>query len=256
MLKFNLIVSDPPWYFSDKLTMSDTKRGAESQYSGIMKDKEIIDLPIENIAADDSLFVLWVPSAKLQLGLDHMKKCGFEQKQTWVWVKIKNQPLKVLGQSIRKLFKNLDINEIIEKIHSFDLNDSLKFYMGRTFRQTHELALIGTRGKIYKQLENKSQISVFMGNNLRHSEKPEELQDRLDIMFPNVLNKIELFARRQRKNYICVGNESPMTPKEDINISLEKLNRITNKNANLINKYIAISDDKSNKKLSKIWENI
>jgi N6-adenosine-specific RNA methylase IME4 len=78
--------------------------------------------------------------------------------------------------------------------------------MGRLFRQTHEICLIGTRGKIYKQLANKSQRSVGFAENLRHSAKPEDLQDSLEIMFPKA-RKLELFARRIRPDWTCLGNE-------------------------------------------------
>ena len=40
-----------------------------------------------------------------------------------------------------------------------------------------------------------------------HSKKPEEFQDGLDLMYPTS-NKIELFARRHRPGWLCIGNET------------------------------------------------
>ena len=98
--------------------------------------------------------------------------------------------------------------------------------MGHCFRQTHELALIGTRGKYTQILQNRSQRSVHISPSLsKHSEKTEELQNRLDIMFPNE-TKLEMFARRERPGYTCVGWESPSTIKEDIRDSIERLAKL------------------------------
>jgi len=95
--------------------------------------------------------------------------------------------------------------------------------LGRLFRQSHEICLIGiNNNKIYKKLQNKSQRSVCFAENIKHSAKPEYLQNSLDIMFPDA-NKIEIFARRQRPGWECIGNEAPGTMGEDIRVSLDKI---------------------------------
>jgi N6-adenosine-specific RNA methylase IME4 len=115
------------------------------------------------------------------------------------------------------------IKAIIESMNNIDLAGELAFGMGRLFRQTHEICLIGTSGKlIYKQLANKSQRSVSFAENLKHSAKPEHLQDSLEIMFPGQ-NYLEIFGRRLRNNWDVIGNESPSTMGEDIKVSLSKL---------------------------------
>ena len=73
---------------------------------------------------------------------------------------------------------------------------------------------------IHKHLANKSQRSVSFAPNLKHSAKPEHLQDSLDIMFPQG-KKLELFARRVRPDWTCLGNE--ICNGEDITVSLAKL---------------------------------
>ena len=88
MAKFNLIVADCPWSFGDTLQMSRTKRGASAQYN-TLSDFDITNLNVESIAADDAVLALWVLSSKLQVGLDTMMSWGFEQTQTFIWVKTK-----------------------------------------------------------------------------------------------------------------------------------------------------------------------
>ncbi len=207
-MKFNLIISDPAYSFEDKLTMNSTKRGAVSQYKSVMSHEDIINIKIKDIAADNAIMALWVPSSLLDIGLKALENYGFAHKQTFIWVKSKNEPLLKLKKQIKKAFtNNKDEQEILDLIDNFDLNDTMKFYMGRIFRQTHEIALIGTRGKTSNDRLDKSQISIFIGENPKHSEKPHILHDRLEKMYPTYKNKLELFAREPYKDWVTCGNE-------------------------------------------------
>lgn len=226
-MKFQVIAADPPWPFSDKLTMSDVARGAEANYS-LMSMKDIKELPIKNYADPNGcILVLWVPSSLLQDGLDTMKAWGFEHKQTYIWVKTKKQPLKDAAKLVAKdVVKNgLSIKVLKDALNKivtgFNLTGTLAFGMGRLFRQTHEIALVGINNKkIYKLLKNKSQRSVGMAPNLKHSSKPDDVQNSLETMFPGT-DKLELFARRHLAGWTCLGNE--ICNGEDIRVSLSKL---------------------------------
>lgn len=216
--KYSVIVADPPWPFHDSLKMSDVKRGAKANYD-TMTMQEIRELHVEE-ACDPggAVLCLWVPGSLLQEGLDTLKAWGFEHKQTYVWVKTKKHKFKNFTKWIKKsILKhpqiaydkfayNRAVNAIIDSLPNISFVEELAFGMGRLFRQTHEICLIGTRGKIYTKLVNKSQRSVSFAENLRHSAKPEDLQDSLEAMFP-ATRKLELFARRLRPGWTCLGNE-------------------------------------------------
>ena len=93
--------------------------------------------------------------------------------------------------------------------------------MGRLFRNCHEICLIGINNNgVYKKLKNKSQRTVSFAPNFKHSKKPEKLQDSLELMFPSG-NYLELFARRERNNWTCLGNQ--IGEKLDIRESIKKL---------------------------------
>jgi len=208
-MKFNVICADPPYSFSDKLSMSDVKRGADSQYQ-LISNKDIKNIDVKSIVADDAVLALWVPSSLLKEGIEIMENWGFVLKQSHIWVKTKQEPLKELIKDLLKIKSFDDVKIAIKNLISFDFNNILYFGMGRLFRQTHEIVLIGTRGKIYQHLANKSQRSVHFAPIGKHSKKPESLQDMLDVMFPDMnLKKIELFARRNKPGYLCVGNQCP-----------------------------------------------
>lgn len=226
-MKFGCLVIDPPYSFSDKLSMSEIKRGAEANYS-TMSNEDLFKLPIKEIAdPDGALLALWVPSSLLQLGLDLMKAYGFRQTQTFIWVKTKKEPLIELIAEIKRNIKNKSIKEVIEEIRliseNFSINSITSLFLGRLFRQSHELCLIGINNtKIYQKLKNKSQRSVCLAPNLKHSSKPELLQDSLELMLPEV-KKIEIFGRRSRPGWTVLGNQSPESFGIDIFDSLNEI---------------------------------
>lgn len=219
-MKYSIICIDNPWNFSDPLAMSDVNRGASSQYP-VLDVEELKKLKINELAAEDSIIVSWTPSSLLQDGLDMLKSWGFTQKQVIVWNKLVKDPFK----SIKNKLKNTDLSDKsnIDKIFDeFNYNETLSFGMGRLWRNCHEMALVGVRGKIYKHLKNKSQRTVHFHLNEKHSKKPEKIQDQLDLMFPDKsMKRIELFARRARPDWTCIGNEVSLG--EDIRDSIEKL---------------------------------
>lgn len=229
MSKFQVIVSDPPWSFGDKLKMSDVPRGAAANYH-LMTNSDIAGLDVKSLADPDGcVLALWVPSSLLQEGLDTMKAWGFHQKQTYVWVKTKKEPLEVLTSILKlkwrelpkQVFKKDLLKMVLNECASASFFDGLSFFMGRLFRQTHEICLIGTNNnKVYKKLENKSQRSVSFAENLKHSAKPNHLQESLEVMFP-FANRLEMFARRHRIGWTCVGDE--VCNGEDIRDSLKKI---------------------------------
>lgn len=187
--RFDVIVADPPWRFADRLTMSATRRGAAANYA-TMSAEDVAGLGVASVASEPSVLALWTPAALLDDGLAVMKAWGFQPKTLTVWAKTTRD------------------------------GTGLAFGMGRLFRGCCEIALIGTRGSPRPASRSERNLSVSPA--LRHSAKPETLQDSLDRMFPDV-PKLELFARRARPGWTCVGNQCPTTLGEDVRDSLRAL---------------------------------
>lgn len=206
-MKYQVIVADPPWLLKDSLKMSDVKRGASTNYPVLSVD-QICALPVKKVAdSDGCILALWVLGSMLDDGLKVMKAWGFEQKQVYVWVKTKKE----------KSLTNLVLKNVAFKVGDWLLG----FGMGRLFRQSHEICLIGINDtKIYTNLDNKSQRSVCFEENRGHSVKPENLQKSLEIMFPNS-NKLEMFARRKRTGWTVIGHD--VSNGKDIVASLRAL---------------------------------
>ena len=176
MSAFKTIVADPPWKFGDKLP--GPKRGAESHYD-VMSNADICNFELPPLADDCRLF-LWRVSSMQQEALDVMSAWGFTLKTELVWCKRTK-------------------------------NDKRWFGMGRTLRAEHETCLIGVRGK--PEVLNRSTRSILDGAfdakvpGGKHSAKPEEFFDLVEGLSPGPY--VELFARRQRPGWVCLGNELP-----------------------------------------------
>ncbi len=219
-MKYSILSIDCPWSFKDELLMEQVDRGASSQ-SPVLNFEELKKLKIPELSADDSIIVSWTPSSLLQEGLEMIKGWGFRQTQVIVWNKTVKDPFKNIKNELKKsdLSDKKNIDLIFDK---FNYNNILGFGMGRLWRNCHEMALVGVKGKIYKHLKNKSQRTVHFHENEKHSKKPEAIQDQLDIMFPDSnLNRLEIFARRVKPGWTCIGNE--VSSGEDIRDSIEKL---------------------------------
>lgn len=221
---YNIICADPPWSFSDTLSMSQIKRGAGANYN-LMSTNDIVNISIHNVIAKDAILALWVPSSLLIDGLRVMQAWGFTQKQMWIWVKIKNNPLEKIINILKKSKKIYDCISQYTQTYWFD--DLLSFGMGRIGRNVHEVVLIGTKGDILNRVKNKSERTVFFDKITKHSAKPDLLQDKLDRIFPDAdLNRLELFGRRLKNNWTVIGNQSPSSLGEDINYSLKRIKDI------------------------------
>lgn len=74
--KYNIIYADPPWSYDDKKCSGN----CENHYS-TMKLKDICDLPVKNIAADDCVLFLWVTYPMLKEALQVIESWGLNINQ-------------------------------------------------------------------------------------------------------------------------------------------------------------------------------
>lgn len=173
--KFRLIVADPPWNFRDRLRQTATKRGSRDVYTASIAQADLLLLPVRDLAADNAVLFMWSTSSHLREALAVMDAWGFTYKQLAVWGKVTASGRPHIG-------------------------------MGRMFRQSLEPALVGVRGSVAGALANRSQSNLFLCRRGEHSQKPDAPQDALELMFPSLSPRLELFARRCRPGWTCVGD--------------------------------------------------
>ncbi len=184
--KYGIIYADPAWqYNSRKNTGTKFGGGAMGHYS-TMTLEDIKNLPVQDIAEDNSVCFLWVTFPKLQEGLDVMESWGFIYK--------------TLGFSWHKLNKD----------------DSLFFGVGSYSKSNCEVCLFGTRGRVGIKLDPKFPDKLITKSNKvssainskreKHSKKPTEIRDRIVQLFGDI-PRIELFARQSSHGWSSWGNE-------------------------------------------------
>jgi N6-adenosine-specific RNA methylase IME4 len=182
--RFSTILADPPWQFSNSTGKMAPEHRRLRRYS-TMKLKEILELPVAQVAADKAHLYLWVPNALIIEGLEVMKRWGFEYKTNLVWYKIRKDG----GPDGR----------------------GVGFY----FRNVTEMVLFGTRGAKNRTLgPGRRQVNVIASRKREHSRKPDELWDLIERCSPGPY--LELFARQSRNGWTQWGNEVgrfPESPK-------------------------------------------
>jgi N6-adenosine-specific RNA methylase IME4 len=165
-----VLCADPPWSFGDKLPGD--SRGAEKNYA-VMSVEDICKLALPPLAADAYLF-LWRVSSQVEEAYRVVRAWGFVPKSEIVWEKLTKNGLPWFG-------------------------------MGRHVRASHETAVLAVRGKPKPRVRNiRSRFSAKAGD---HSQKPEEFYDLVEQLCDGPY--VELFARRQRLGWTCLGNQMP-----------------------------------------------
>jgi len=147
-----------------------------------MTIEDICGFPLPPLAIEAHLF-LWRVASMPEEALRVVRAWGFVPKAEIVWLKK-------------------------------TVNGNRHFGMGRQVRMEHEVCLIATRGTpMVKSNSIRSTFtteetwegSVFPAKVGRHSEKPEVFYDLVEQLVEGPY--VELFARRQRPGWTCLGDE-------------------------------------------------
>lgn len=174
---FSTILADPPWRFSNRTGKMAPEHRRLRRYA-TMTHRDIMELPVTQLANSASHLYLWVPNALIKEGLQVMERWGFTYKTNLVWYKVRKDG----GPDGR----------------------GVGFY----FRNVTELILFGVRGSMRTLQPGRRQVNLFATRKREHSRKPDELYDIIEQCSPGPY--LELFARHGRKGWIQWGDESPV----------------------------------------------
>lgn len=200
---FGLIAADSPWRFE---TFSAKGRGRcpdgrrtnargnfvdgsnndPARHYETMSMAEILALPVGELAAKDSVLLLWAVDSMIPQALQVGAAWGFTYKTVGLfWVKTRR------ANSAR----GNDLDDPYEKL----------FPMGTGYwtRANPEQCLLFTRGKP-KRL-SASVRKLIVAPRREHSRKPDEQYERIEALVAGPY--LELFARQQRPGWVSWGNE-------------------------------------------------
>jgi N6-adenosine-specific RNA methylase IME4 len=144
--------------------------GADRHYK-LMSMDDIFRFPLPPLA-DSAYLFLWRLSSMQEEALATARAWGFTPKTELVWYKQTRTGLPWFG-------------------------------MGYHLRASHETCLVATRGRPKPQIRNVRSVIVAPAG--RHSEKPDLFYSTVEKFAPGPYD--ELFARRTRPGWRCVGNE-------------------------------------------------
>lgn len=163
--KYQIIYADPPWQYQFGFDI----HGAALRHYNTMGIPELCELPIKELADDNSVLFMWTTSPKLEDAFMVVNAWGFEYKTSFVW-------------------------------------DKVKHVMGHYNSVRHEFLLICVRGSFPKQSDTLIDSVVTIERSDEHSEKPEQFREIIDNMYPHG-KRIELFARKKIDGWETWGAE-------------------------------------------------
>ncbi len=177
MKKYSVICADPPWAYKSARTLQGktshltAKSGQQYKTTG---SKGLFDIGqhLHQVVEDDSIMFMWVTGPCLAEGIDLMAAWEYPYSQVaFVWNKVNGNP-------------------------------------GSYTHTNCEFVLVGRRNRIPKPYKRASARQYIESKRQGHSVKPEGIQDRIEKMFSLEDHKhLELFARRHREGWTCLGNE-------------------------------------------------
>lgn len=171
--KYSIIYADPPWAFKN---YSDKGKGRSSEnHYKCLSLKDIKNLPVEDLAADNCVLFIWVTFPFLEKGFEVIKAWGFQYKTVgYVWVKRNKK------------------------------SDGWFWGLGYWTRSNAEVCLIATKGSITRQSSSVHQIIDTPVEG--HSKKPDIVREKI-VKLCGDIPRIELFARQKTDGWDVWGNE-------------------------------------------------
>jgi len=176
---FDVILADPPWSYYG----SGTKNAAAAKHYDLMSDDDLLNLSVvPDLLAPSGIFFCWVTSPRLDFAVDLVRHWELTPRGiAFVWVKTrKTDNVPIGAQGIRPSIT----------------------------KPTSEFVMAASRVKKGRPMPLASEAvpQVLLAPRGAHSAKPEDIQDRIEQMYPNA-TKLEMFARRVRPGWQAWGNE-------------------------------------------------
>lgn len=171
--KYDVIYVDPPWDYGGKMQYDKSAKKSENINWGrdifisaanfkypTIKTKDMMKIPIADIANNDCILFMWVTNPHLAQGIELGKAWGFEYKTVaFVWDKMNHNP-------------------------------------GQYTMSNCELCLLFKKGRIPQPRGARNIQQLVRIARTEHSRKPLDILHNIEKMFPTQ-KKIELFARHK-----------------------------------------------------------
>jgi len=180
METFDIIITDPPWSYYG----AQDKMGACGKEYDTLNDDDIRQWKYP--LSKNGLLFVWATCPRLDFAMDCIKQYGLHYRGVaFVWVKTKKDGSPIGAQGVRP----------------------------STVKPVVEMVLVASPQRIGRplKLHDESIRQIVFAPKGEHSQKPEEIQSRIELMYPDA-TKAEYFARRRRQGWTCFGNQLDKLP--------------------------------------------
>ena len=174
---FDVVLSDPPWlYWGDP-----NKMAAAGKHYDLMTDEALHALPVRALLAPRAVVLVWTTSSSLARAVHLLDAWGLHYRSVaFDWVKTRRDGKPMGARGVRPSITKPLTEQVLA-------------------------ASTMARGRPLK-LHDESICQTVFAPVGEHSAKPEEVQNRLDKMYPNT-RRLEMFARRERPGWSVWGNQ-------------------------------------------------
>jgi N6-adenosine-specific RNA methylase IME4 len=175
--RYDVILADPPWsYYGQQ-----DKWGAAAKFYATAPDEAIVRLPVPDLLSERGVLFLWATSPRLDVAMACLAEWRLHFRGVaFVWVKARRDGAPIGAQGVWP--------SIVKPTAEYVLAAS-RVARGRPL-----------------PLSDEGVPNVILAPKRAHSQKPEEVQDSIDRLYPDA-SKLELFARSERPGWDAWGNE-------------------------------------------------
>ena len=174
---YDIVLADPPWFYNG----DPTKWAAAGKEYPLMQDEEIYDLDVQQFFNKRSVLFLWATCPRLDKAIHTIERWGLHYRGVaFVWIKSKKDGTPIGAQGVRP--------SIVKPLTELVLAAS-------TVPEGRPLPLA-----------SESVVQTIFAPKQEHSRKPDEVQERIEQMYPEA-KRLEMFARRRRPGWDAWGNE-------------------------------------------------
>lgn len=215
---YNIILADPPWHYPNQAC-----NGAIGDKYNQMQDQDIYALPVEGLAKEDCVLLMWTTYPKLQIALNTINAWGFRYSTSFVaWSKFfpKKMELSTAGGSWTRSNTEVCLLGLKGDMSKFRMRNICtpnailsKPKPNPLFQEEGEepdycnSVLLGHHERHEEDYWNRVILtSPLVTNRRAHSVKPEEIYTKIDDVFGD-LPRIELFARAARPGWDSFGDQ-------------------------------------------------
>ena len=171
---YRAIVADPPWKYKNR-SVKGLGKNPCNHYTCLTVE-QIAALSLREIVTEDAILFLWVTGPFLDRAKEVARGWGFAHFSGKAFTWVKQSPT----------------------------GKSWHFGTGYWTRKNSEDVWLFTRD-VKPKRKNADVAELLIAPRGKHSAKPEEMQTRVERLVDGPY--LELFARRERPGWTCLGNE-------------------------------------------------